>query len=279
MKKLLSILLASLMILCLAACGGSSSSESASDSESASGSESASLPAGDNVLTMATNAAFPPYEYYDGEVVVGIDAEIAALIAEKLGMTLEIVDIDFNSIVTSVQTGKYDMGMAGMTVTEERLENVSFSKPYATGVQVIIVKEGSAIASVDDLANAEMIGVQEATTGHIYCEGDYGADHVTAFTTGANAVQALLTDKVDCVVIDNEPAKAFVAANEGLKILDTEYVTENYAACFSKSNTELLEKFNQAMKELTDDGTIPAIIEKYISADSDADASSESPAA
>ena len=264
MKKLLSILLASLMILCLAACGGSSSSESASDPESASGSESASLPEGDNVLTMATNAAFPPYEYYDGEVVVGIDSEIAALIAEKLGMTLEIVDIDFNSIVTSVQTGKYDMGMAGMTVTEERLENVSFSKSYATGVQVIIVKEGSAIASVDDLANAEMIGVQEATTGHIYCEGDYGADHVTAFTTGANAVQALLTDKVDCVVIDNEPAKAFVAANEGLKILDTEYVTENYAACFSKSNTELLEKFNQAMKELTDDGTIPAIIEKYI---------------
>ena len=279
MKKLLSILLASLMILCLAACGGSSSSESASDPESASGSESASLPEGDNVLTMATNAAFPPYEYYDGEVVVGIDAEIAALIAEKLGMTLEIVDIDFNSIVTSVQTGKYDMGMAGMTVTEERLENVSFSKSYATGVQVIIVKEGSAIASVDDLANAEMIGVQEATTGHIYCEGDYGTDHVTAFTTGANAVQALLTDKVDCVVIDNEPAKAFVAANEGLKILDTEYVTEDYAICVAKENTELLAKIDAALEELITDGSVQAIIDKYISADSDAGASSESPAA
>ena len=279
MKKLLSVLLASLMILCLAACGGSSSSESTSDSESASGSESASLPAGDNVLTMATNAAFPPYEYYDGEVVVGIDSEIAALIAEKLGMTLEIVDIDFNSIVTSVQTGKYDMGMAGMTVTEERLENVSFSKPYATGVQVIIVKEGSAIASVDDLANAEMIGVQEATTGHIYCEGDYGTDHVTAFTTGANAVQALLTDKVDCVVIDNEPAKAFVAANEGLKILDTEYVTEDYAICVAKENTELLAKIDAALDELIADGSVQAIIDKYISADSDAGASSESPAA
>lgn len=270
-KKLLALLLAALMAAgVLAACGSSGSSagsdttaaaEEAAPAETAAA-EEADTAAGD-VLVMATNAAFPPYEYVEGSDIIGIDAEIAAAIADKLGMTLQIEDVEFGSIIGGVQSGKFDMGMAGMTVTDERLESVNFSDTYAQGVQVIIVKEDSSITSPDDLADA-MIGVQQDTTGDIYCTDDYGDDHVTAYKTAADAVQALNTDKVDCVVIDNEPAKSFVAANEGLKILETEYVVENYAICVAKENTDLLEKINGALTDLTADGTIPAIIEKYI---------------
>ena len=230
-------------------------------------------------LKMGTNAAFPPYEYYDDETgeIVGIDAEVAAAICEKLGYELEIVDMDFSAIVPAVTTGKVDFGMAGMTVTEDRKVNVDFSNTYATGVQVVIVKEGSAIASVDDLfaegAN-HSVGVQTATTGDIYTSDDIegaGLGTVERFSTGADAVQALLTGKIDCVVIDNEPAKAFVEANEGLVILDTEYVKEDYAIAVAKGNEELLTKLNEALAALTEDGTIPAIIEKYIPAEAGAD--------
>ncbi len=222
----------------------------------------------EGVLTMGTNAAFPPYEYYDGDVVVGIDAEIAEALAEKLGLTLEIVDMDFSSIITSVQSGKIDVGIAGMTVTEDRLENVNFTDSYATGVQVIIVPEGSDITSVDDLSNEDLlIGVQEGTTGHIYCSDDYGEDRVIAYTNGATAVQALLQGKVDCVVIDQQPALAFVEANEGLAILDTEYVIEEYAIAVSKDNEALLDALNAALAELTADGTVQSILDTYITAE------------
>lgn len=167
-------------------------------------------------LHMATNAQFPPYEYYEGDVIVGIDAEMAAAIADKLDMKLVIDDMDFDAIITAVQTGKSDMGMAGMTVTEDRLKNINFSETYATGIQSIIVPEGSKITSVDDLyaEGAEyLIGTQKGTTGDIYSEDDFGADRVMKYTTGNEAVQALVTGKVDCVIIDNEPAKAYVEAN------------------------------------------------------------------
>ncbi len=172
-------------------------------------------------LTMGTNAEFPPYEYYEGDAVVGIDAEIAAAIADKLGMKLVIEDMAFDSIITAVDAGKIDMGMAGMTVTEERLQSVDFSDSYATGVQVVIVTEDSKITSVDDLS-AEganyRIGVQSGTTGDLYATWDLedeGLATVQRYNKGADAVQALVTGKVDCVIIDNEPAKAFVAANNG----------------------------------------------------------------
>ena len=181
--------------------------------------------------------------------------------------------MEFGAIITAVQTGKIDFGMAGMTVTEERLESVNFSTTYATGIQVIIVKEGSAITSVDDLfaegANT-IIGVQESTTGDLYCTWDIedeGLGTVERFKNGADAVQALVTGKVDCVVIDNEPAKAFVATNEGLTILESAYAVEDYAIAIAKDNAELLEKINEALAALTEDGTIPAIIEKYIPAE------------
>ena len=224
--------------------------------------------ADDNTLVMATNAEFPPYEYYEGGEIVGIDAEIAALIANKLGMDLKIEHMEFESIITSVNTGKADMGMAGMTVTDERKEDVNFSTSYATGKQVIIVKEGSEIASSDDL-EGKTIGVQLSTTGDLYVGWDYvdtGLASIERYNKGADAVQALILDKVDAVVIDNEPAKVFVSQNEGLTILETEYVTEEYAICVAKDNTELLEKIDNALAELTESGEIQAILDKYISA-------------
>ncbi len=171
---------------------------------------------GKEELHMATNAQFPPYEYYEGETVVGIDAEMAAAIADKLDMKLVIDDMEFDAIITAVQTGKADMGMAGMTVTEERLQNINFSTSYATGIQSIIVPEGSKITSVDDLfaeGATYLVGTQKGTTGDIYAEGDFGAERVMKYASGNEAVQALVTGKVDCVIIDNEPAKAYVAAN------------------------------------------------------------------
>ncbi len=290
MKKLIAVLLAGAMCASLAACGSKAeepaeapaeteapaeaetpveddAQEPAEDAE-ASGSEASGefTTVTEGVLTMGTNATFPPYEFYDGDVIVGIDAEIAQLLAEKLGLTLEIQDMDFTAIVTSVQAGKIDIGLAGMTVTEERLENVNFTDSYATGVQVIIVKEGSEIASVDDL-EGKLIGVQEGTTGHSYCSDDYGEENVVAYANGATAVQNLVSGSVDCVVIDQQPAISFVEANEGLKILDTEYVIEDYAAAISKDNEGLMNALNAALKELIADGSIQEILDKYIKAE------------
>ena len=260
-KRILALVLAAMFVLtAFAACGtadtASETKQDASEPVAATGEK----------LIMATNASFPPYEFKgDSGEIEGIDAEIAAAIAEKIGRELEIVDTEFGSIIAGVQSGKYDIGMAGMTVSEERLQSVNFSTSYATGVQAIIVKEDSEIAGPDDLAGV-MIGVQQDTTGHIYCEGDYGQDHVTPYKTGNDAVQALVSGKVDAVVIDNEPAKAYAAANEGLKILDTAYAVEDYAIAVAKENTELLDQINAALAELTDDGTVSAIINKYIPA-------------
>ena len=224
-------------------------------------------------LKMATNAAFPPYEYKDGEAIVGIDAEIAAAIAKELGMELEIVDMEFDSIITAVKEGEVDFGMAGMTVTEERLQEIDFTESYATGVQSVIVNEGSAIATIDDLAGKK-IGVQLGTTGDIYASGDYGVDedgndngNVIKYGKGADAVIALKGGDVDAVIIDNEPAKAFVEANGGLTILDTEYAVEDYAIAIKKGNTKLLDDVNAALEKLIEDGTVDAIIAKYIKAE------------
>ena len=246
--KILSVILALVIVIgCFAACGG--------DKEEAK-----------TTLVMATNAEFPPYEYYEGDKVVGIDAEVAGLIAEKLGLELVIEDVAFDSIIPGVQAGKYDMGMAGMTVTEDRLKDVNFSDSYATGVQVVIVKEGGSIASLDDIAGKK-IGVQTSTTGDIYASDEFGEENVTKYENGALAVEALKNDKVDCVIIDNQPAKSYVAANEGLAILETEYAVEDYAICFAKENTELQEQVNTTLKELIADGSVQKVIDKYIPAE------------
>ena len=244
MKKVLSILLVAAFIFALTACGSSSKS---------------------NTLVMATNAEFQPYEYHEGDDIVGIDVELATAIAEKLGMELKIEDMDFDAIIPAVQSGKADFGAAGMTVTEDRQEQVDFTDPYTTAVQVIIVTEDSDIAGPDDLVGKK-IGVQQGTTGDIYATGDYGDENIERYKKGFEAVQALAQNKIDAVVIDNEPAKAFVADAEGLKIVEAEYAVEEYAICLAK-DSEMLEKFNQAIKELKEDGTLDEIISKYISAD------------
>ena len=268
MKKVLALVLAALLVFAFVACGNSSTDESTS------------APAGSSdvaekkTLVMATNANFPPYEFKDGDSYAGIDIEIAGKIAEKLGMTLEIKDVEFGTIIGGVQTGKFDMGMAGMTVTDERLKSVNFSDSYATGIQVVIVTEDSAIKSIDDLKGdgSMKIGVQQDTTGDIYASdtvenGGYGEENVTRYKSGADAVQALKAGKVSAVIIDNEPAKNFVSVNEGLAILDGEWVKENYAIAIAKENTELLTQVNNALKELTADGTVKAIVDKYIPAE------------
>ncbi|MDE7310866.1 MAG: ABC transporter substrate-binding protein [Eubacterium sp.] len=220
----------------------------------------------EGVLTMATNATFPPYEYYEGNEIVGIDVEIAGAIAQKLGLELKIEDMEFNSIIIAVTQGKADLGLAGMTVMEERLDAVNFSDSYATGIQAIIVPQDSDIQGVEDL-NGKKIGVQLSTTGDIYAKDDFGEENVEAYNKGADAVMALKQGKVDAVIIDNQPALAFVKDAEGLKVLDTQYKVEDYAAALAKDNEELLAAVNGALAELKDDGTLQSIIDKYIIAE------------
>ena len=270
MALMLAIVLVSASFTACGSTGGSDATSAATDAattDAASSSEDTSAPETKyTTLKMGTNAAFPPYEYKEGEAFVGIDVEIAQAIADKLGATLEIVDMEFDSIITSVNQGEVDFGMAGMTVTDERLLEVDFTYSYATGVQSIIVLDGSDIKTPDDLAGKK-IGVQLGTTGDIYATDDYGADYVTQYGKGADAVIALKGGDVDAVIIDNEPAKAFVTENEGLTILDTDYAVEDYAIAVKKGNTELLDDINDALKALIADGTIDGIIAKYIKAE------------
>lgn len=255
MKKRIALALALVLALSLAACGGKTG-----------------LTVEEGKLHMSTNAEFPPYEMVTNDGgFEGIDVEIAGLIAEKLGLELVVDDMGFTAALEAVQNGKSDIAMAGITVNEERLANMDFTSSYATGIQVVIVPEDSPIASIDDLADAELIGTQEGTTGYIYCSdtvenGGYGEEHVVAYETGAVAIQALLTGKVDCVVIDNQPAQEYVKANPGLKILDTEFAVEDYAIAVKKGNGELLEQVNQALQELIADGSVQAVVDKYITA-------------
>lgn len=287
MKKLTALMLSSAMMLSLAACGGSASTETvsseaasseAASSEAVSTEEAASADAAAlttvnaGKLTMSTNAAFPPYEMTtDTGDFEGIDIEVAGAIAKKLGLELQVDDMDFDAALLAVQNGRSDIVMAGVTVNEERSAVMDFSDSYANGVQVVIVPEDSQIASIDDL-EGKQIGCQRGTTGYIYCSdtpenGGYGEENVTAYDDGATAVQALLNGQVDAVVIDNAPAQEYVNANPGLKILDTEFANEDYAIGVAKGNTALLDAINGALEELTADGTVQSIIDKYIPAE------------
>ena len=279
MKKLSAMLMAGAMMMSLTACGSSASSasseavssEAASSEVASASSEAASAAELTTVtpgkLTMSTNAAFPPYESTDDNGnFVGIDIDVAAAIAEKLGLELQVDDMDFDAALLAAQNGKSDMVMAGVTVTEDRQLVMDFSDSYATGIQSIIVKEDSDIASPDDLAD-KMIGTQRGTTGYIYCSDDFGDEHVTPYDNGLTAVQALVNGQVDAVVIDNAPAKEFVEANPGLKILDTAYAEEDYAIGVAKGNTAMLDAINGALEELKNDGTLQAIVDKHIKAE------------
>lgn len=274
-KKMISMMLCAAMTAAIAAgCGSKEADQAEAPATGADAEEGAEAPAENEeetevsdggTLVMATNAYFEPYEYYEGDQIVGIDAEMAAAVAEKLGMEPKIEDMEFDSIIPAVNSGKADMGVAGMTVTEDRLVNVNFSNPYTTATQVIIVQEGSDITGEADL-NGKMIGVQLGTTGDIYASDIEGAE-IEQYNKGMDAVQALANGMIDAVIIDNEPAKQFVSKAEGLKILEEEFVTEEYAIAFAKDNEELMEKVNAALDELIADGTIQSIIDKYITAE------------
>ena len=274
-------MLALCMVFALAACGEAASDPSEAPASEAPASEApasevpaSEAPAADGEfttivegkLTMSTNAQFPPYEMTtDDGGFEGIDVEIATAIAEKLGLELDILDMDFDSALLAVQQGKSDIVMAGVTVNEDRLLVMDFTDSYATGVQVVIVKEGSDV-TIDNMGEG-LIGTQRGTTGNIYCTDDYGEDHVVAYDDGFTAVQALMNGQVDCVVIDNAPAQEFVKNNAGLAILDTEYAVEDYAIGLNKGNTALLDAINSALAELIADGTVQSIIDKYIPAE------------
>ncbi len=288
MKKLTALLLALTMALALCACsstGGTptdaptqpAESQPAADPTDAPTEEPTNAPAAfttveEGKLHMSTNAAFPPYEMTtDDGGFEGIDVEVAEAIAKKLGLELVVDDMAFNNALLAVQNGESDIAMAAITVKPDRLEVMDFTESYATGVQVVIVKEDSPIQSIDDLGNAEMIGCQADTTGYFYCSdtpenGGYGEDHVTAYDTGALAVMDLVAGTIDAVVIDNGPAQAYVAQNPGLKILDGAWVTEDYAIGLAKGNTALLDAVNAALAELKADGTFQGIVDKYIKA-------------
>lgn len=254
MKKKLAVLsFAVMMAASLVACGSK-----ATDTEGG----ATNAPEAKQELIMATNAEFPPYEYHDGDNIVGIDVEIAQAIAEEMGRTLVIEDMAFDSIIASVQAGKADIGVAGMTMNEDRLKNVDFSESYTTAAQVIIVKEGSTVATPDDL-EGKTIGVQLGTTGDIYAE-DIKDATIERYNKGFEAVQALQQDKVDAVIIDRQPAKVFQEENEGLKILDQEFTLEDYAIAIKKGNTELTDEINAALKNLKESGKLQEIIDKYI---------------
>jgi len=263
----------SVAALALTACGGSASSvASSAAASSVAGSAAASAGAAGDLatvvagkLTMATNATFPPYEMTtDAGEIEGIDVDTAKAIAEKLGLELQIDDMDFDAALLSVQQGKADIVMAGVTVTDERKAVMDFSDSYATGIQSIIVPNDSDIASPDDLAGKK-IGTQRGTTGYIYCSDDFGEDSVVAYDNGLTAVQALNNGQVDAVVIDNAPAKEYVAANPGLKVLDTSYAEEDYAIGMAKGSA-LEDAVNKALEELKADGTLQSIVDKYINA-------------
>ena len=279
MKKLTALLLAGFMALSLAACGGTTSSGSSSESTEP---ESSSTASGETasaetasyevttvepgVLTMSTNAAFPPYEMTtDDDSFEGIDVDMATEIAHRLGLELDIRNVDFDYALQMVQIGTSDIAMAGITITEDRLTNMDFSNTYANGVQVIIVPEDSDIAGPEDLAG-KLIGVQTGTTGEMFCIDEFGSDAVNSNDNGMTAVAKLLNGQVDAVVIDNAPAQEFVASNPGLKILDTAYADEDYAIAVQKGNTQLLDAINSILADMEADGTTQAIIDKYINA-------------
>ncbi len=293
-KKLLALGLSLTMALSLAACTGAGSSDASSagsssntDASASAGSSSSTADTADlsealvepGKLIMSTNAAFPPYEMVaDGEGAYqgleGIDVEIAMAIADKLGLELIIDDMDFDAAQMAVQNGAADVMLAGLSYSEDRDLVMDFTESYATGIQVVIVKEGSPIQTLDDLANAEMIGTQRGTTGFQYAsapveENGYGEEHVTGYDNGATAVQELINGTIDAVIIDSAPAQEYVAANPdaGLVILDAPWVEESYCAAVDEGNTVLLDAINAALTELIDDGTVQTIIDKYITAE------------
>lgn len=264
LKKMVMALAAGVMALSMVGCGDKTTDTASTDNSANTQTEAiAKITNTEGKLIWATNAEFPPYEYIEDGKVVGIDNEIANYIGEKLGLEVECENMNFDSVLAAVQSGKADLGLAGMTVREDRLQAVNFSDTYVKSSQVIIVRNDSDIANVDGLKD-KTVGVQTGTTGDIYVSDEEGVK-VERYNKGAEAVQALAQGKIDAVVIDEQPAKAFVEATEGIKILDEKFTDEEYAIAINKKNDELLKKVNEALAEMKENGKLDEIISKYIS--------------
>ena len=278
-KKMLALSMAVLMAASLAGCSSGAKETETTAAASEAGAETAAESEGETAaedaeeektaeggtLIMGTNATFPPYEYYEGDEIVGIDVEIAQAIGEKLGMEVTVEDMEFDALIPALASNKVDIVAAGMTVTQERQESVNFTDTYATAAQVIIVKQGSDIASSEDL-NGKILGVQMGTTGDSLASEIEGAQ-VERFNKYFEAIQSVLQGKIDAVIIDSAPAKAFAEKDENLVILDEALSSEDYAMAINKDNTELLDKVNAAIAELDEEGTLDEIVNKYIPAE------------
>ena len=295
MKKFLSTLLAAVMVMgLLTACGGSDASgnetqdatapetneeaapevqeeaepvEEGAEKESADADAAASEVLADGVLTVGTNAEFPPFEYVDdnGEPD-GFDIALIKAIGEKLGVTVEVENMEFEALVSAIGS-KIDLAIAGMTVTDERQASVDFSNPYYDALQYVIVPEGSEIASFDDLAGKN-IGVQLGTTGDFIASDDVEGANVSQYNKGVDAVNDLLNGRVDCVIIDKNPAQVFEAQFSGqIKALDGAqfgFEVENYAIALPKGDAALAEQVNEALEEIKADGTFDQLVADYI---------------
>lgn len=261
--RVIALAAASVMLFSAAGCSQQAQPEAGAETE---GQEPASQEPAGGTIVMATNAEFPPYEYREEQTIKGIDVDIMNMVADKLGMELEIEDMAFDSIIPAVKSGKADIGVAGMTVTEERLVNVDFTDTYIKASQVIIKRTDDDTITDADSLSGKVIGVQLGTTGDLYVSDIEGAD-VQRFAKGFEAVQALQQSKIDAVVIDDQVAVALAEGNEGVIVLEEPFTEEEYAICVNKGNTELLDKLNSALGELKESGELQKIIDKYIAAE------------
>ena len=282
MKKLIAMLLALTMILSLGVMAFAEEEETEAElPELPDYLKDLDLPEFTTVeegkLIMVTNATFPPYEMvadadsdgFAGTGFEGIDVEIAWYLAQALGLELQINDIDFDAAMLDVQNNSADVMLAALSYSEERDKNMDMSDTYAHGVQVVIIPEDSDIESAEDLADGKLIGVQRATTGDMYCTGEYGEENVQSYDNGSIAVQALLNGQIDAVVIDEEPAEQYVAANEGLKIIPSIFDPEEYVLAVDEGNTDLLDALNTVLTTMIDEGLVSEIMSHYVGGDAE----------
>lgn len=266
MKKFLAMALAAVMVLGVAGCGSSSdekTEENTENTEQTGGTTEGT----DGVIKMGVSADFPPFESYADDAVtfVGFDIDLMQEICNRLGMELQIKDMNFDAIVTAVQTGKLDVGVSGITITDERKESVAFSDPYFVASQSILVPKDSPITSYEDLVNGDYTaGVQLGTTGDIMASEKISG-RVSQYEKYGDALAALLAGKNDCMVLDTGVADAFAAANDLVVVGTFGEATdsENYGIAIAKENTELLEKVNGALAEMKEDGFIDELTAKY----------------
>lgn len=214
-------------------------------------------------LTVATNAEFEPFEYMEGKKIVGIDVDISTAIAKDMGKTLEVNNMDFDSVIPAITTGKFDLGVAGISKTPDREKSVDFSEPYYTAKNVIIIKDTNTAVTGKASLKGKKIAVQKGTTGDDLATSVTGDANVDRFDASADAILELKNGRADAVIIDSFPAAKFVKANPGLKILSESFDSEQYCIAVKKGNTALLSEVNKVIEKLKSDGELDKIVKNY----------------